>query len=100
MFLGEVKGTLIATSKVESLKGIKFSIVQLLDENKQPVDSPVIAVDATSQAGLNELVFVVTGREAAVALENWFNPADYAIVGIVDELNTQKVDFKIPSLTN
>jgi len=90
MFLAQVKGTVVCTQKEPSLKGIKLLIVQLLDEDKKPIDEPVVAIDATEQAGEDELVFVVTGREAALALDDWFNPADYAIVGIVDSADINK----------
>lgn len=82
MQLGRIRGTVVATHKVESLTGIKFSIVDLIDERDQCFGQ-VVAVDAT-QAGPGERVFVVSGREAALALDETFNPADYAVVGIVD----------------
>lgn len=90
MFLAQVKGTVVCTNKEPSLRGIKLLIVQLLDENQNPLDDPVVAIDSTGQAGTDELVFVVTGREAALAMDDWFNPADYAIVGIVDSADIDK----------
>jgi ethanolamine utilization protein EutN len=69
-------------------QGVKFLIVQLLDKAQQPEGEPVVAADATAQAGPGELVFVVASREAALALPTWFVPVDHAIVGIVDEVST------------
>lgn len=85
MQLARVIGTVVATEKYEGLAGIKFLIVQPLTKQQQPQGQPVVAADATAQAGLDELVFIVGSREAAQALPNTFVPVDHAIVGIVDQ---------------
>jgi ethanolamine utilization protein EutN len=85
MQLARVIGTVVATTKYEGLQGIKFLIVQPLSKQQQPQGEPVVAADATAQAGPDELVFIVGSREAAQALPNTFVPVDQAIVGIVDE---------------
>jgi ethanolamine utilization protein EutN len=89
MKFARVVGTVVATRKYEGLEGIKFLVVQPLDEELNPVDRPTIAADATAQAGPGELVFVVGSREAAQALPNVFVPVDLAITGIVDEVTTE-----------
>ena len=68
MKFARVIGTVVATRKYEGLEGIKFLVVQLLDEDLNPHGRPTIAADATAQAGPGELVFVVGSREAAQAL--------------------------------
>lgn len=88
MQLAKVIGTVVATQKYEGLEGIKFLIVQPLSKQQQPKGEPVIAADATAQAGTHTLVFIVGSREAAQALPNTFVPVDHAIVGIVDEVST------------
>lgn len=87
MRFGRVVGTLVSTQKLGGLEGIKFLVVQPLDEHRQANGEPYIAADATHQAGVGELVFVVASREAALALENSFVPVDAAIVGIVDDVH-------------
>ena len=82
MQLARIRGTVVATQKDPSLTGVKFSIVDLLDDSFMPLGQ-VVASDPT-QAGPGEMVFVVSGREAALALDETFNPSDYAVVGIVD----------------
>lgn len=89
MQLARVIGTVVATEKYEGLTGIKFLIVQPLTKQQQPKGQPVIAADATFQAGANELVFIVGSREAAQAMPNTFVPIDQAIVGIVDEVTLE-----------
>ena len=86
MQLAQVIGTVVATHKYEGLTGIKFLIVQPLTKEQQPIGQPVVAADATFQAGAEELVFIVGSREAAQAMPNTFVPIDHAIVGIVDDV--------------
>jgi ethanolamine utilization protein EutN len=87
MQLARVIGTVVATVKYEGLEGIKFLVVQPLNKQQQPEGKPVVAADATEQAGPDELVFVVGSREAAQALPIPFVPVDHAIVGIVDDVD-------------
>ena len=89
MILARVIGTVVATIKYKGLAGVKFLIVQPLDKHLQPKGEPVVAADGVAMAGVGELVYVVGGREAALALREKFVPVDHSIVGIVDavELN-------------
>ncbi len=86
MQLGRVRGTVVATIKAEGLAGVRFLIVQPLDDHLRPDGSTVVAADAVHMAGPGELVYMVASREAAEALEPRFVPVDHAIVGIVDEV--------------
>ena len=88
MQLARVKGTVVATIQYQGLEGVKFLIVQPLSKTQQPEGKPVVAADATAQAGPGELVFIVGSREAAQALPEVFVPVDHAIVGIVDDVET------------
>ncbi|MFO7661990.1 MAG: EutN/CcmL family microcompartment protein [Chloroflexota bacterium] len=87
MQLARVMGTVVTTHKYEGLTGIKFLIVQPLSKTQQPAGEPVVAADATAQAGPGELVFIVGSREAAQAMPQTFVPVDHAIVGIVDNVD-------------
>jgi ethanolamine utilization protein EutN len=86
MQLARVIGTVVATRKYVDLQGIKFLVVQPLTKQQLPIGEPVVAADATAQAGPGELVFIVGSREAAQALPEPFVPVDHAIVGIVDDV--------------
>ncbi len=83
MYLGIVKGTVVANRKAEGLGGAKLLLVQPVDEHRHPVGELQVAVD-TVRAGEGDFVYLVGSREAAMALEPWFVPVDAAIVGIVD----------------
>lgn len=90
MKFGRVIGTVVATRQYEGMEGIKFLVVQPLDEDLKPNGRPTIAADATAQAGHGELVFMVASREGAQALPEVFVPVDLAITGIVDEVEIQR----------
>ena len=84
MKLGRVIGALVATVKCPGLEGVRFLVVQELDRFQRPRGTHVVVADATAAAGPGDLVYVVGGREAAVALPDSFVPVDHTIVGIVD----------------
>ena len=88
MQLARVTGTVVASTKVPGLEGVKLLIIQPLDRQQRPTGTPVVAADAVHMAGPGELVYFVAAREAAQALEETFVPVDHAIVGIVDAVTT------------
>ena len=90
MKLGRVIGTVVATTQVEGLEGVKFLLVQPLDKSLEPRGRAIVAADGVAMAGPDDLVYYVSSREAALALANTFVPVDDTIVGLVDavELTT------------
>jgi ethanolamine utilization protein EutN len=87
MQLATIIGTLVASEKYPGLEGIKLLIAQPLDKQRRPQGEPVVAADATAQAGPGELVFIIASREAALTLSETFVPVDHAVVGIVDSVD-------------
>ena len=85
MKLGRIIGSVMCTQKVDSFRGVKLLLLQPLDEELQAKGDPLIACDPV-QAGPGDLVLWEGGREAALGLENWFNPSDATIMGIVDQV--------------
>ncbi len=85
MYLGIVKGTIVAERKAAGLEG-KLLLVQPVDEHGGSTGELQAAVD-TVQAGVGDLVYLVGSREAALACDPWFVPVDAAIVGIVDGID-------------
>ena len=90
MKFARVHGTVVATRKYQGLEGVKFLVVQPLDEELRPVGRMQVAADATAQAGPGALVFVVGSREAAQAMPVIFVPVDLAITGIIDEVEVER----------
>jgi ethanolamine utilization protein EutN len=88
MYLGIVKGTVVAERKASGLEGKKILLVQPIDEHHKPIGDVQAAID-TVQAGEGDLVYLVGSREAALALDPWFVPVDAAIVGIVDGMDVR-----------
>ncbi|MBD3348343.1 MAG: ethanolamine utilization protein EutN [Candidatus Eisenbacteria bacterium] len=91
MHLARIIGSVWSTQKVESLKGQRLLIVQPVGHDGKPNGRPLVAVDTVSAAP-GQLVYFVKSREAAKALSEKFNPADAAILGIVDEVRTYAGD--------
>ncbi|MCP4202510.1 MAG: EutN/CcmL family microcompartment protein [bacterium] len=89
MKLGRVVGTVVATTRVAGLDGVRFLVVQPLAKNREALGNAIVAADGVAMAGPGDLVYYVSSREASLALPNTFVPVDDAIVGIVDavELN-------------
>jgi len=86
MLFARVLGTVVATEKVPAWKGHRLLLLETTDPAGTPAGGrPFVAVDLVSAAP-GQRVFVVRGREAAVALPNADNPADAAIVGLVDHV--------------
>ena len=86
MYLGEVRGTVVASVKYAGLEGKKLLLVQPVDKARKPNGAIEVAVD-TVQAGVGDFVYLVGSREAALACDPGFVPVDAAIVGIVDGLD-------------
>ena len=85
MQYGEVIGTVVATRKVPAWSGQRLLWVQPVDAGGKPFGKKLVALDITSAAP-GQRVFFVRGREAAHAIADHFNPADAAIVALVDRL--------------
>jgi ethanolamine utilization protein EutN len=84
MYIGRVEGNVVATVKDERLTGIKLLVVRLI-ENGVP-KGRIIAGDATRQAGVGDLVYMI-GRKEAVLMFDCKPACDAAIVGFIDDYN-------------
>jgi len=79
----------VATRRVEGLDGVRLLVVEPLDEALEASGPQAVAADAM-QAGTGELVYVCTGREASMALDEPFVPVDLSIVGHVDDVHVSQ----------
>jgi microcompartment protein CcmK/EutM len=82
-----VVGTVVCSTRVPAWTGQRTLLLQPTDPEGRDQGRWVVAVDLVS-AACGQRVFYVRGREAANALANADNPADAAIVGIVDEVRS------------
>jgi microcompartment protein CcmK/EutM len=86
MILGKVVGTIWATRKDEEMVGMKLQIVKHVDLDYKLKDSFVVAVD-TVQAGVGDIVLVVSGSSARQTAATKNKPVDAVIVAVVDKLD-------------
>jgi microcompartment protein CcmK/EutM len=86
--LAEVVGTVVATRKVPAWRGERLLWIQPIAPSGEVRGRRVVALDVVSAAP-GQRVFFVRGREAAQALADAFNPADAAIVALVDRIEGQ-----------
>ncbi len=94
MFIAKVTGSLVATQKVDSMKGRKLLLIDpyRLDpetrQNLKPTGRTLVAVD-TVGAGEGEYVLVTQGSSARLTPETKNLPVDAVIIGIVDSVFVQ-----------
>ena len=85
MELGRVEGAVVATAKVDPLKGHKLLLVNLLGPDLAETSGYLVAVDAVG-AGRGEVVILVRGSSARQTKNLQSVPTDTSIVGIVDSV--------------
>lgn len=88
MQIARVCGTVVSTHKEQSLTGVKFLLVQFLDEGGQPLPQYEVAADSVG-AGLNEWVLVSRGSAARQTSSSETRPLDALIVGIIDTVSVE-----------
>lgn len=86
MFLGVVKGTLVATRKLPDLAGAVFRVVQPVNHDGSNAGKLMVAVD-TVPCVEGDLVFLVKGKEACIPWPRPLAPIDATIVGLVDGMD-------------
>src|SRR5580698_8356164 len=95
MFLAKVTGSVVATQKVDSLKGHKLLVVEpyRLDSESRSrlvtTGRTFVAVD-TVGAGEGEFVLICQGSSARLTPETKNLPIDTVIIGIVDTVNVEQ----------
>ena len=92
MDIGQIIGTVVATRKDPSLVGTRLLVVQPLNDKGESVGDPLVAVDTQGIAGYGELIYMVSGGDAAVISPKANLPVDVAVVGIVDSITTIEQD--------
>ncbi|MBE9126027.1 MULTISPECIES: EutN/CcmL family microcompartment protein [unclassified Coleofasciculus] len=86
MQIAKVRGTVVSTCKEPSLRGVKFLLVQFLDDEGQLLPSYEVAGDIVG-AGMDEWVLVSRGSAARQVGENEKRPIDAMVVGIIDTVS-------------
>jgi microcompartment protein CcmK/EutM len=89
VLLAKIVGTVVATRKDPRLDSSKLLVARATDPRGAPDGGYVVAVD-TVDAGVGELVLVVSGSSARMASGMKDCPVDAAIVGIVDSVEVNE----------
>ncbi|HNU68336.1 MAG TPA: EutN/CcmL family microcompartment protein [Myxococcota bacterium] len=85
MMMGIVVGTVVSTRKNEDLVGLRFLVVNELDQNMKETGKMVVAADSLD-AGVGEVVLYASGSSARQTEATKNRPVDATIMAIVDEL--------------
>ena len=83
MFLGEVRGSVVASVKTPDLEGASLRIVQPVDHQRTPVGALLVAIDNISSRE-GDFVYLVKSKEATIPWGKALAPIDAAIVGLVE----------------
>ena len=86
MQIARVLGTIVSTQKEPSLTGVKFLLLQLLDQEGQPISEYEVAADSIG-AGIDEWVLVSRGSAARQIPRGEQRPVDSAVIAIIDSIN-------------
>jgi carbon dioxide concentrating mechanism protein CcmL len=88
MQIARVFGTVTSTQKEPSLRGIKFLVLQLLDDNGEILPGYEVAADNVG-AGIGEWVLVSHGSAARQVSGSEQRPVDAAVIAIIDTVNVE-----------
>ncbi len=87
MQIARVCGTVVSTQKEESLTGVKFLLVQFVDDQGQMLPDYEVAADSVG-AGIDEWVLISRGSAARQVRGTESRPLDALIIGIIDTVST------------
>ncbi len=91
MILARIVGTVVATRKDPRLVSSKLLVARPMDPHGKAEGSYLVAID-TVDAGVGELVLIVSGSSARMASGLKDCPVDAAVVGIVDQVDVTAGD--------
>jgi carbon dioxide concentrating mechanism protein CcmL len=86
MQIARVCGTVVSTQKEPSLTGVKFLLVQFVDENGDILPDYEVAADSVG-AGVDEWVLVSRGSAARQVPGSESRPLDALVIGIIDTVS-------------
>lgn len=95
MFVAKVTGSVVATEKVDTMRGHKLLVVEpfRLDqpdrEKLVTTGRTFVAVDMLG-AGVDDFVLISQGSSARFTPETQKLPIDCVVIGIVDSVNIEK----------
>lgn len=88
MQIAKVRGTVVSNHKETSLTGVKFLLLQFVDEEGRLLQGYEVAADNVG-AGFDEWVLVSRGSAARQVLGSDQRPVDAAVVAIIDTVSVE-----------
>lgn len=88
MQIAKVRGTVVSTQKEPSLTGVKFLLVQLVDEEGESLPVYEVAADRVG-AGVGEWVLISRGSGARKVEGYNDRPLDASVVAIIDTVTVE-----------
>jgi len=88
MKLGQVTGTITATTKDAQLVGSKLLLTDIIDATGKVITPATVAID-TVGAGVGDRVLVAEGSAARLASSASALPVDASIIAVIDEVAVQ-----------
>jgi len=85
MQVAKVRGTVVSTQKEPTLQGVKFLLVQLVDQGGNLLSDYEVAAD-TVGAGVDEWVLISRGSGARLVINSEKRPIDAAVIAIIDTI--------------
>ncbi len=85
MLTGRVIGTVVATGKLENLRGVRLLVVQPVDSEQRDYGRPFVAADSIG-AACGELVCCAKSREGAMTLPDPGVCVDAGVSAIIDSI--------------
>ncbi|MBU3926734.1 MAG: EutN/CcmL family microcompartment protein [Bacteroidetes bacterium] len=84
MILARVTGTVVSSRKASQMEGLKLLLLEKIDPvSMQGKNDFIVAMDGVG-AGVDEIVFYVSGSSARMAETTKGLPTDATVVAIVD----------------
>ncbi|OFY49098.1 MAG: ethanolamine utilization protein EutN [Bacteroidetes bacterium GWF2_41_31] len=84
MILARVTGTVVSSQKASQMEGLKLLLLEKIDPvSMQGKNDFIVAMDGVG-AGVDEIVFYVSGSSARMAETTKGLPTDATVVAIVD----------------
>jgi microcompartment protein CcmK/EutM len=94
MILGKVVGTVVCSSRNDSLAGARYLLIDKTDQYGKKLSDFIVALDIIG-AGYDELVMVTEGSPSRETPATVNKPVDALVVGIVDSIDeSDKVIFR------
>ncbi|PZV12738.1 MAG: carbon dioxide concentrating mechanism protein CcmL [Leptolyngbya sp.] len=88
MQIARVLGTVTSTQKEPALRGIKFLVLQFIDDDGEPLPGYEVAADNVG-AGIDEWVLVSHGSAARQVSGSEQRPVDAAVIAIIDTVSLE-----------